>query len=193
MNIQKKQIVLLSLFCLLNFTIQARELFRGGMFLHTGYVKNQLVFPSVDGLVSGIGGKITFRTGNHWRIGTEGYVSNFGYKENEGQYKLGWGGLLAEYQVNNKRLVPVFGITAGAGKIHDLYVLSGNFENNDEDRAIYKVYSSFMITPHVSLELRMTDSINLVLKTDYLLYPGIKFPDFVANGPRLYFGVLFMR
>ena len=171
----------------------SRELFRGGMFLHTGYVQNQLDFPEVKGLVNGIGGKITFRTGDHIRFGTEGYVSNFGYGENEGQYKLGWGGLLGEYQFNDNRIAPVFGVTFGGGKVHDLYVLDGNLTDNSADEAIYKVYSSFIVTPHFSLEMRMSDHINLVGKVDYLFYPGINHSDYISKGPRFYFGVLFMR
>ena len=170
-----------------------RELFRGGMFLHSGYVQNQLDFPAVDGLVTGIGGKITFRIGSHLRFGTEGYVSNYAYPDNEGQYKLGWGGLLAEYQFNDKRIAPVFGVTFGGGKVHDLFVISGNLKDNLSDETIYKVYSSFIITPHFSLEMRMSDHINLVGKVDYVFYPGIEYSDYIAKGPRFYFGVLFMR
>lgn len=170
-----------------------RELFRGGMFLHTGYVRNQLDFPQVNGMVTGIGGKITFRTGTHLRFGTEGYVSNYGYKGNEGQYKLGWGGLLAEYQFNNHKIAPVFGITAGGSKVHDLYLLEGNYRDNTADNAIYKVYASFVLTPHFSLEMSVSDHINLVCKLDYVFYPGIGFPDYVGKGPRFYFGILFMR
>lgn len=187
------------LFVILFFSVlvanaqRERELFRGGMFLHAGYVQNQLDFPEVKGLVDGIGGKITFRTGKHIRVGTEGYVSTFGYGENEGQYKLGWGGLLAEYQLNDRKIAPVFGLTAGGGKVHDLYMISGNYQDNNLDEAIYKVYSSFILTPHFSLEMRMSDHINLVGKIDYLFYPGINHANYIAKGVRCYFGVLFMR
>lgn len=170
-----------------------RELFRGGMFLHTGFIQNELDYPSVDGIVSGIGGKITFRTGQHLRFGTEGYVSNFGYGDNAGQYKLGWGGLLAEYQFNENRIAPVFGLTFGGGKVHDLYMLTGNYNDNATDEALYKVYASFIVTPHFSLEMRMSDHVNLVGKVDYVFYPGIEQTAYIANGPRIYFGVLFMR
>ncbi|MBN2806423.1 MAG: hypothetical protein JXR22_07170 [Prolixibacteraceae bacterium] len=170
-----------------------REMFRGGMFLHSGFVQNQLYFPAVKGMVSGIGGKITFRTGAHLRLGTEGYVSNYGYGDNEGQYKLGWGGLLAEYQMNENKIAPIFGITFGGGKIHDLYVTAGEFHDNLSDEAIYKVYASFIVAPHFSLEMRLSDHINLVGKVDYVFYPGINYSSFVAKGPRIYFGVLFMR
>jgi hypothetical protein len=187
---------LLAFFLLISLIMNAqehRELFRGGMFLHTGFVQNQLEFPAVSGMVTGIGGKITFRTGEHIRLGTEGYVSNYGYGENEGQYKLGWGGLLAEYQMNENRITPVLGITLGGGKIHDLYVTAGEYHDNLTDEAIYKVYASFVVTPHFSLEMSLSDHINLVGKVDYVFYPGIKYSSYVAKGPRVYFGVLFMR
>ena len=170
-----------------------REIFRGGMFLHTGYVKNKLSYPSVNGMVTGIGGKMTFRLGEHFRAGTEGYVSSYGYGSNDGQYELGWGGLLTEYQFNDKRFVPVVGITVGGAKIHDLYMLSGNFEDNNPDEAIYKVYSAFVLAPQFSLEIRMSDHINLAVKVDYVLYPGISSSYEVAKGPRFYFGLMFMR
>lgn len=170
-----------------------RELFRGGMFLHTGFVKNQLDFPKVEGPVSGIGGKITFRSGPHMRYGTEGYVSNFAYGNNPGQYKMGWGGLLAEYQLNDAKIAPVLGLTFGGGKIHDLYVIAGEHHDNVPDEAIYKVYSSFIVAPHFSLEMRLSDHINLVGKVDYVFFPGNQYPDYIARGPRIYLGILFMR
>jgi hypothetical protein len=189
------KIIALFLFVLISSASfpQERELFRGGMFLHTGYQKNNLNFPNVDGLIYGIGGKISFRFGEHLRIGTEGYVSTFNYKTNEGNYKIGWGGLLTEYQFTNKKLNPVAGISFGAGKVHDLFVLSGDFEDNFIDQTIYKVYPTFILSPHFSLEYTVTESINLVLKADYQFYPGIQFPDYISKGARFYFGVLFMR
>jgi hypothetical protein len=179
--------------CLLSNAQTQRELFRGGMFLHTGYVQNQLDNPSVKGLVTGIGGKMTFRLGDHFRMGTEGYVSTYGYADNEGQYKLGWGGLLGEYQFFNKKITPVLGATIGGGKIHDLYMLNGNFTDNQPDEAIYKVHSSFVITPHLSVEYSISDHINLVGKMDHVFYPGAAYPSYIAKGLRFYFGVLFMR
>jgi hypothetical protein len=170
-----------------------RELFRGGMFLHAGYITNKLDYPAVNGITTGIGGKISFRLGKHFRAGTEGYATSYGYENNEGQYKLGWGGLLAEYQFSDQRLAPVIGITLGGGVIHDLYVANGNFTDNLPDEAIYKVYSAFIANPHFSLEYRLTHNINLVGKIDCLLFPGVSYPDYVANGPRLYVGILFMR
>lgn len=184
--------VFLLLFCFKGYSEYKPELFKGGMFLHTGYVSNNAE-PSVKGLVTGIGGKIAFRTGEHLRIGTEGYVSNYKYSDSNGFYKLGWGGLLAEYQFINGNYTPVLGITIGGGKVTDLYPLSGDFKDNSEDIAIYKVYGTMVIAPHISFEYKITHNINVVAKLDYVLYPGIDYPDFVAKGPRLYVGILFSR
>ena len=70
---------------------------------------------------------------------------------------------------------------------------NGNFVDNETDDAIYKVYSSFIIAPHFSLEYQLSSHINVVGKIDYLFYPGIDYPNYIAGGPRVYFGVLFMR
>lgn len=190
------RLILLSILIISVYSTSAqthRELFRGGMFLHTGYVKNHLDYPNINGMVSGIGGKITFRLGNHFRAGTEGYVSNYGYGQNEGQYKLGWGGLLAEYQFSNKRFTPVAGVTFGGGKVHDLYMLGGNFSDNEPDEAIYKIYSSAIVNPHLSVEYSISDHINLVGKIDNIFYLSNQNNKNLAKGTRIYFGILFMR
>jgi hypothetical protein len=191
----KRTLILLFIF-LISFCAKAqkeRELFRGGMFYHTGYVKNQLDFPKVEGFVTGIGGKIAFRVGSHLRLGTEGYVSTHSYNGNEGNYKMGWGGFLSEYQVFDERFTPVVGFTIGGATVHDLYMTGGDFSDNQPDEGIYKVYSSVIVAPHLSIEYSITESINLVCKADYALFPGIAFPGYIARGPRFYFGILFMR
>jgi len=190
----RKFTVLIFLFLLSNYSFaQDRELFRGGMFLHTGYQSNNMNFPKIDGLIFGIGGKISFRFGDNFRFGTEGYVSTYKYDMNEGNYKIGWGGLLAEYQFSNKKLNPVAGLTLGGGKVHDLFMLSGKFDDDIVDAAIYKVYTVLIASPHISLEYTVSESINLVLKTDYQFYINNNFPDYIAKGPRFYIGILFMR
>lgn len=191
-----RKVLIFFFFCFLSvysFSQDEREMFRGGMFIHSGFVQNKINYPSVSDGVSGIGGKLTFRAGNHFRFGGEGYVSSFNYKNNDGKYELGWGGLLTEFQFNDNKIAPVIGVTIGGGKVSDLYIISGNFTDNFTDEAIYKVYSSLIVAPQFSLEIRMTSHINLAAKIDYLLYPGIGYPNYVARGPRFYLGVLFMR
>ncbi|HNW50345.1 MAG TPA: hypothetical protein PKH79_04630 [Prolixibacteraceae bacterium] len=183
----------LFLFVSTGFAGNEREHFRGGMMFHTGYLTNQLQGNEIKGICSGIGGKIVFPVMKHLRFGAEGYVSNHHYPESEGFYKLGWGGVLGEYQFRNKRFTPVAGVTVGGGKVRDLYPLAGNYSDNQVDEVIFKVYSTMIVAPHVSVEYKLTDHINLVSKVDYLFYPGIDYPDDVASGPRIYFGILFSR
>jgi hypothetical protein len=175
------------------FTQVKREHFRGGMLLHAGYLSNNAGQTEINGMCTGIGGKIVFPIGKFLRVGTEGYVSNYSYKESNGFYKLGWGGLLTECQLSEKRFRPVIGVTVGGGRIRDLYPLSGDFTDNEADAAIYKDYSALIITPHISVEYGLTANLNIVAKIDYILYPGINYPTFIAHGPRMYIGILFSR
>jgi hypothetical protein len=185
--------IILFIFLAKGFAQEKREHFRGGMMFHTGYLTNQLNHPEINGVCSGIGGKIVFPVFKHLRVGTEGYVSNYNYPNSEGFYKLGWGGLLGEYQFWNKRFTPVIGVTVGGGKIRDVYPVNSNIGDNNSDEVIFKVYSTLIVAPHISFEYKLSEHINLVTKADYLFYPGIDNPDYVAKGPRIYFGVLFSR
>jgi hypothetical protein len=178
---------------LCGFSRGKQELFKGGMFLHAGYLMNKLDQPEINGLCTGIGGKLTFRTGKHLRFGTEGYVSNYNYPNNEGFYKLGWGGLLGEYQFWNRQFSPVIGVTVGGGKIRDVYPVNADISDNNPDEVIFKVYSTLIVAPHISFEYKLSEHMNLVIKADYLFFPGIENPSYVARGPRFYFGVLFCR
>jgi len=175
------------------FSQEKMEHFRGGMLLHAGYLSNNAYPTKINGLCTGIGGKMVFPVWRGVRIGGEGYVSNYTYKESNGFYKLGWGGLLIEYQFSKKRVSPVLGVTFGGGKVSDLFPVSGNYADNEPDVAIFKVYSSFIIAPQVSVEYSLNSHMNLVAKVDYLFYPGIDYPSFVASGPRLSIGFLFSR
>jgi len=181
------------LFTIAGFSQQTKEHFRGGMLLHAGYIENNSDATKIKGNCTGIGGKIVFPVAGELRLGTEGYVSNFNYKNNDGFYKLGWGGLLIEYKLSNKRLMPVAGVTIGGGKVRDLFPVSGDFQNNFPDVAIYKVYSTMIIAPQLSLEYSLTSHVNLVGKVDYLFYPGIDYPNYISKGPRVYVGFLFSR
>jgi hypothetical protein len=184
---------LIFLFLINSYSQEKREHFRGGMLLHAGYISNDAGQTEIKGLCTGIGGKMVFPVGNNFRIGAEGYVSNYNYKESTGFYKLGWGGLLAEYQLSHKRLIPVLGVSFGGGKIRDLYPILGNYTDNVPDVAIYKNYHAMIIAPQFSVEYSLTSHMNLVAKVDYLLFPGNDYPTFLAKGPRLFVGFLFSR
>jgi hypothetical protein len=193
----KKKISFLPLFfCLFAFSqVQQNEkrIFTGGMFYHGGYVMNNRSHQQVKGISHGLGGKLAFHLGKHLRVGGEGYSSGYAYPGNHGSYKLGWGGLLAEFQTGTKKLVPVFSLTAGGGKVKDLYFVSGSVKDSNPDNVILRMNTMFLLTPSISLEYALTGHLNATLKADYII--GIDKPykkDFV-QGPRLYFGILFSR
>ena len=48
-----------------------------------------------------IGGVIRLHLGDHFRIGSEGYVSTLSQRGNGSYLKYGWGGLLADYYTAN--------------------------------------------------------------------------------------------
>ncbi len=80
--IMNKVILPFLLLTLISFNTLARETgivkgFDGGMMLHTGFIKGD--FPqlphTVSGMPFGIGGVIRVHLGEHWRVGSEGYMS----------------------------------------------------------------------------------------------------------------------
>ncbi len=87
-----------------------KKLFTGGMYPNIGYISNDRDFAHVDGITTGISGKLAFYITNYFRFGTEGYATTYNYPDEKGFYKLGWGGAVMEYyfEVNS------FGIAAGA-------------------------------------------------------------------------------
>jgi hypothetical protein len=126
-------------------------------------------------------------------IGSEGYVSSYNYKNNDGFYKYGWGGLLLEYQILIEKFRPVIGLTLGGGSAHDLYTISGNYQDALPDQTVYKSYKNLVISPNLSFEYSFSDHIALTTKFDYNLYPANLYPDYIGNGLRMYVGVLFSR
>lgn len=171
----------------------SQPLFIGGMFVHGGYISNLRIDQSVSGPVSGIGGKLAFFISPYFRIGTEGYASTYNYSDATGFYKLGWGGLLAEYMLGNGKAIPVLGLTIGGGKIKDLYILEGKDGDRLPDNAIYQVYTVAIVAPYVSIEYALKENIRLTAKVDYVTSITRDAVAHFAEGPRFYLGVLFVR
>lgn len=168
-------------------------LFTGGMYLHTGYLQTNRTAQTINGLCSGIGGQMVFHLSKHFRLGTEGYASNYSYSANPGFYKLGWGGLLAGFQTGSRRIKPMLSLTVGGGKVRDLYLVSGGVDDNLPDQAVYRVYSTMLAVPALSLHYALTRKINLAFKIDYALPVFFDEPENYAFGPRFYIGFLFNK
>jgi hypothetical protein len=197
---QKNMKITLSLFLLLipSLIINAQQtesnvIFRGGMMLHSGYLQNNRSTQTINGACYGIGGQLSYTLDNNFRLGSEGYASNSNYGDQDGYYKLGWGGLLLGYQFNSRKIRPVISLTLGGGKVKDMFIIEGNTSDNANDVVVFRKYPVMLATPAVSVEYAIKERLSLVLKIDYLIpLFSSNYSDF-AYGPRLYLGILFNR
>ncbi len=188
--------IILILLTFLQSTAQQKEpgtTFRGGMMLHTGYLWNTRSTETINGICSGIGGQLSYTMKNNLRFGTEGYASSIPYREQDGYYKLGWGGLLAGYQVSNKKIHPVLGITVGGGVIKDLYFVEHTTTDRETDRVVYRHYGVMLGAPSLSIEYSAKQKLTFILKLDYLFPIYSSHNEDFAFGPRVYLGILFNR
>ena len=90
----------------------------GGMMLHAGFVSKNIkpVDIKAEGVTKGIGGAIRFHFGEHYRIGTEGYVSTLSLKNTleEGSYiKTFWAGLTNDFYWEFGKFMPYVGLIVG--------------------------------------------------------------------------------
>ena len=117
-----KRLILMAICLLIFLSVSAQEKkvlrgFDGGMMVHTGYLTGNLnaIDYTAKGAPMGIGGVIRLHLGDHFRIGSEGYVSTLSQRGNGSYLKYGWGGLLADYYTVIGRFQPYAGLTLGGG------------------------------------------------------------------------------
>lgn len=96
---KKTAILLLLLIFAVGLKAQKKQLFDGGMMVHTGYLIDNI--PALDykasGMSFGLGGVLRFHIGNHMRLGGEGYVSTLPQKRNGSFVRMGWGGMVTDF------------------------------------------------------------------------------------------------
>ena len=162
------------------------------MMLHSGYLKGDLgpqKIPS-QGAPFGIGGVIRLHFGNHFRVGTEGYMSTLNQRGNGSYVKYGWGGLLADFYTIIGRFQPYAGITLGGGAATTLLmddVPSSAWE--PIDGTTYNKQGFMAIDPFVGCDFILSGPMHLTLKIDWLNCLGKEVS--LPSGPRVYFGFLF--
>ena len=194
-----KRIVLLLLLSLLAAAVLAAQSdstriyqgFSGGMMLHAGWLMDGSSSDfAASGLTKGIGGALKVHLGQCFRIGTEGYVSTMGLK-NDGYVRTGWSGLLLEGWRKYRKVSPYGGLTVGGGTMKSLYMFEGSSHDWDkEENAVYNKRPFFALDPYIGCEVAVTKKFRLSFKLDWLLAirkEGILRP----TGPRLYVGFLF--
>ncbi|KGN83131.1 hypothetical protein HW49_00455 [Porphyromonadaceae bacterium COT-184 OH4590] len=174
--------------------------FIGGMFIHAGYVEskqfeftdklNNKYVEHLNGLTAGIGGHVKVFLSDHFRVGTEGYLSKHSY-ENKSNISITWWGILLDYYTQIGRFKPFVGNTIGRGECTHIKIFHP-IENDyiaDETVSVRKYY--FMNTiPFVGVEYVITERIHLIFKTDYMFNISNPQNDFVT-GPRFYIGFSF--
>lgn len=176
-------------------TAQEKKLFQGfdgGMMVHTGYLSGQLdaIGYAAKGMPMGIGGVIRLHLGDHFRFGSEGYVSTLGQLDNGSYLKYGWGGVLADVYTVLGRFQPYAGLTLGGGAMTTLLMM----ENPASawapiDGTRYHKQGFMAIDPFVGCDFLVSVPMHLTLKVDYLC--ALSQTKLLPRGPRVYFGFLF--
>ena len=180
---KKSALILLLLIFAISLKAQKKQLFDGGMMVHTGYLFDNI--PALDYKASGM----SFGLGGVLRLGGEGYVSTLPQKRNGSHVRMGWGGMVADFYWPIKRWAPYVGLCVGGGKTSTLLVLDGSDRDWEaETNAVVHKEPFFFVNPYLGVEFALTDAVHLTLKADHL------FPfkaEAVPAGVRVYFGFVF--
>lgn len=193
----QKRIILTAICLLITLSVSAQDSklrrgFDGGMMVHTGYLRGNLdaIGYEAKGLPMGIGGVIRLHLGEHFRIGSEGYVSTLGQRSNGSYLKYGWGGILADSYTVLGKFQPYAGITLGGGSMTTLLMLE---EPESPWAPInctrYHKQGLMAIDPFIGCDLIVSGPMHLTLKVDYLC--ALSDAELLPHGPRVYFGFLF--
>ncbi len=190
--------LILTAICLLVFlsaSAQEKKVLRGfdgGMMVHTGFLTGNLnaIDYTAKGAPMGIGGVIRLHLGDHFRIGSEGYVSTLSQRGNGSYLKYGWGGLLADFYTVLGRFQPYGGITLGGGAMTTLLMMKEPVSAwAPIDGTRYHKQGFMAIDPFIGCDFIVSGPMHLTLKLDYLC--AISKSELLPNGPRIYFGFLF--
>jgi hypothetical protein len=192
-----KQMILTAICLLVFLSASAQEKkvlrgFDGGMMVHTGFLTGNLnaIDYTAKGAPMGIGGVIRLHLGDHFRIGSEGYVSTLSQRGNGSYLKYGWGGLLADFYTVLGRFQPYGGITLGGGAMTTLLMMKEPVSAwAPIDGTRYHKQGFMAIDPFIGCDFIVSGPMHLTLKLDYLC--AISKSELLPNGPRIYFGFLF--
>lgn len=160
--------------------------------LHTGFLQGDIspLGLRVAGAPMGIGGLVRLHLGEHWRVGTEGYVSTLRQLHNGSYVKMGWGGLLGDFYWTFGRFMPFAGLTVGGGGQTNLFMLETPPDDWTPSTETYSNTGAFMvIDPFVGCDFVVSQTFHLSLKADWLNAISSKVE--TPSGPRIYLGFIF--
>lgn len=167
--------------------------FSGGMMLHTGYLFGEMpeIGHTAKGAPFGIGGKICIHLGQHWMIGSEGYVSTLRQLRNGSYIRYGWGGVLGAFYWSFPHVAPYAGLTVGGGGRTAFLMFDGNSKDWQAENTVYFHKQSFCaVTPFIGCDFIATSFLHITVKADWLC-PIARDGLLAPNGPRFYVGVIF--
>lgn len=168
-----------------------KQLFDGGMMVHTGYLQGHYSAVNYDakGMTFGLSGVLRFHLGNHLRLGGEGYVSTLRQMGNGSYIRTGWGGLLVDAYWTFGRWQPYVGLTLGGGRSSSMLLFDGSSEDwEPETDVVVHKEAFFCLDPNIGVEFVITPAVHLTFKTDWLIpLPNREMP----SGARFYLGVVF--
>ncbi len=192
------KIITLALLTLHISTASAKGLsYIGGMMIHGGYISGGELniggtnphTIGIEGVTTGIGGRLLFSINKHLRLGSEGYVSDLKYGDRR-TASIGWGGIAADYGVQCGKFRPTIGLTLGVGGYKNICVTESAQGNDVIQPAVWNDYSLFVAVPYVGVEYSLTQKIRLYSRIDYITAPASSHKDF-ATGARLHLGFMF--
>lgn len=166
--------------------------FDGGMMLHTGFIHGniQQLDHQASGMPFGIGGVIKLHLGEHWRIGSEGYVSTLQQLDNGSYVKYGWGGLLGDFYWRLGSFMPYAGLTIGGGANTNLLIKGEAVPAWEPVEDTYFNKQSFLaVAPFAGCDYVLSESFHLTVKVDMVNCINGNYR--IPTGPRLYFGFIF--
>ncbi len=174
--------------------------YTGGMMVHLGYAYGGVLSPvghgdiKVQGLSTGIGGRIVFGLGQNFRIGSEGYVSTINYGEKR-KASIGWGGVTMDYGWQRGRWRPYIGTSIGFGTYENMTAVNTPLNDNTPQEIVWHEYSVVLVNPFVACEYNITQRIKACARLEWMTSPVaqsgiVGFGDF-STGPRLLIGFMF--
>ena len=192
-----KRLITASLCLLLTVAATAQQKkslrsFDGGMMVHSGYLSGNLdaINYQAKGAPLGIGGVIRLHLGEHFRLGSEGYVSTLSQLDNGSYLKYGWGGLLADVYTVIGRFQPYAGLSLGGGSMTSLLMMEAPSSDWAPIDGTYYHKQGFMaVDPFVGCDFIVSGPMHLTLKLDYLC--ALSQSGLLPHGPRVYVGFLF--
>lgn len=192
------RILLLSVFTILFFFISLSAksntpFLSGGMGVLLQYASVATDNGTAAGPAWGIGGRLHFYLGSHFRFGAMGSTWKLGYDSpglKGSYYDIGYGGITAEYSWRFYSFRLSLGGMFGGGGITNLHVVSQGPDNYIN--AVYDTHPTMLFSPMVTFEHSLTKHMALMAMAEFLTGNRLG-NNHMVGYPSLRLGFLFNR